>query len=321
MPPLSVVTGATGFLGAHLVGHLAAGGGRVRAVGRDFSRAAVPAGVEARVADVTDRSAVAAALEGADVVYHLAALLHMGRPPPGGDAAYRAVNVGGTRHVLAAAPGARVVLASSIAVYGPGGGGPPFTEASRRRPASPYATSKVAAEDLAGDHPDAVVVRLAAVYGPGMRGNYLRMLRAVARGRFVLVGDASNRRTLVHAADACRALHAAAVDGAAGSTFNATDGAVHTVAAIAAAMAAASGRRPPRLRVPEAPVRLAVAAGARLAHWAGRRPPIGPEAVAKLTEDMAVDGDALRGATRYEPEVGLRAGWASVAAGSAGRAG
>ncbi len=305
---LAAVTGATGFVGRRLVAHLAEQR-PVRAVVR--APGAFPAGVEVAVADVTDPVAVAAALSGASVVFHLAARLHVTDPAPGMRDEYEAVNVRGTRHVLQAAGPARVVVFSTVAVYGPGDRGAPFTERSPLRPATAYAETKAEAEGEAAGHPDAVVLRPAAVYGPGMKGNYLRMLRAIERRRFAYVGDGANRRTLVHVDDLCRAAVAAASDAPPGTCFNVTDGSIHTLREVGAAMAGALGHRPPRVRLPAAPLRVALAGAARLA---GRRLPVGPDAVDKLMEDVAVDGTLLAAATSYEPRVGLAEGWASVVA-------
>lgn len=294
MTALVAVTGATGFVGAHLVRHLSGQGLVVRAVCRRPSAAPHPA-AESAAADVRDAAAVKVALDGAGVVFHAAGLVDDGRSVAPAD--HWSVNLEGTRNVLAGAPpGARVVVLGTVSVYGPRDGGPPFTEGSRVAPRTPYAAAKLAAEVAAAGHPDAVVLRLATVYGPGMRGNYLRLLDAVARRRFVFVGDGANRRALVHVDDACRAA-VAAMEAAAGSRYNVTDGEVHTMRDIVAAMAVAAGVPAPRRRIPQSVARLA-----------GRTAP----SIAKLTEDLPVSGDLLRGETPYAPRVGLVDGWRST---------
>ena len=141
--------------------------------------------------------AVAAAVAGMDLVFHLAGLLHAAasdRVPP---ERYDSINVGGTRVVADAARRAgvrRLVLFSTISVYGPGAGAT-LTEDSTPRPDSLYGASKLEAERVAlaaqGSDGAALgtVLRLGAVYGPRVKGNYRRLLDVLARRRFVSIGD------------------------------------------------------------------------------------------------------------------------------------
>ena len=95
------------------------------------------------------------------------------------------------------------------------------------------------------------VLRLGAVYGSRIKGNYRRLLIALARGRFVPIGPGSNRRTLVYDKDVGRAAMLAAVHpDAAGRIFNVTDGQIHTMEAIIETLCEALGRVPPRLTLP-----------------------------------------------------------------------
>ena len=97
-----LVTGATGFIGGHLVRHLLDQGHRVRALVRRKSPALTEAGAELSQGDVTDAEAVRAAVQGVEAVFHLAAAHDMwGRP----ESVYQRVNVEGTRHLLKAAAG------------------------------------------------------------------------------------------------------------------------------------------------------------------------------------------------------------------------
>ncbi|NND75964.1 MAG: NAD(P)-dependent oxidoreductase [Ilumatobacter sp.] len=305
--PIVAVTGATGFLGGYLVDRLAADGFAVRAIGRDRSRMDLPPGATWAHADITDAAELSNALDGVDVIYHAAAELDA---PATIAQEYLRVNVGGTHNVLAAARDARVVVFSTIAVYGVGDGGDPFTEDSPVRPGSLYAISKLEAEGAARAA-GAVCLRLAAVYGPGMTGNYVRMARAIARGRFVFVGDGTNRRTLVHVDDFYRAALAAR-HAPGGSVYNITDGCVHAFRDIAAAMACCAGRPVPRLRLPRRPVRAAVDMAHRAARLVGRTSPIVPANVDAMTADVAVSGHLFAAETGYVPQVDMATGWESV---------
>ena len=137
----ALITGGRGFVGLHLAAHLAAEGDDVVAIDIEV--------------DVTDPAAVTDAVAAADpdVIYHLAALAHVGESWAD-PSKVLGVNVIGTANVLAAArqvaPRARTVAVSSAEVYGIVAPDElPLTEASEVRPASPYAASKAAAEQVA----------------------------------------------------------------------------------------------------------------------------------------------------------------------------
>ncbi|HSJ09664.1 MAG TPA: NAD-dependent epimerase/dehydratase family protein [Longimicrobiales bacterium] len=309
-----LVTGATGAVGPALVRALLADGAVVRVLSRrpDQARLLLP-GAAVFSGDILDGAALRAAMPGVRVVFHLAACVPEGRAAS--DEMMR-VNVDGTRTVVraaAAAGVARIVLSSSINVYGAGGTAGLLTEADALRPETAYARSKVAAEAVAVDERgggDLVILRLAAVYGPSMHGNYLRLLRALERRRFAAVGDGRALRTLVYEGDVARAaLLAAAHPAAAGGVFNVTDGEVHSVTEVIAAACAALGRSAPRLRLPAAPVRFAASVAERAWRAAGRRPPVTREGVDALLRSVAVSGAKLERVTGSRPEVDLASGW------------
>jgi UDP-glucose 4-epimerase len=274
-------------------------------------------------ADINDEGTLASAMEGIDVVVHLAALLHAVHPPLPSEAEYHRINVGGTLAVVAAARSSgvkRLVFMSTIAVYGSARSGM-LDEAATTAPDTPYSRSKDEAEKELGrraEHggsPDVVVLRLAAVYGPRIKGNYDRLVRAIARRRFVPIGAGTNRRTLVYADDAARAMAVAASHPAAcGRTFNVVGG-VHTVAEITSAIAAALGRQPPRLSVPLPAARVAVSAIESLCAGVGHTPPVTRATLGKYTEEIAVRGDRIRDELGFTPRVDLRDGWRRTIAG------
>jgi UDP-glucose 4-epimerase len=310
---LALVTGAGGVIGPTLVRTLLSQGAEVRAlVRRSPEPGILPAGTDIRVGDIADPDAVARAASGADTVFHLASIVHRRRPISA--ERYRRVNVEGTANVMRAAGEARVVLFSTINVYGRTDGTVEVDETGPVEPTTPYAISKAEAEAVAMAGPNTVVLRLAAVYGPTMRGNYTTLVEALRRGRFLWVGDGRNRRTLVHIEDAVRAAAAATAPDLAGNVFNVTDGAVHTVRSIVEAICRALGRPAPGGRLP-AGVALSLA---RTTEWGaamvGRRPPITSSAVRTFLEDLAVSGALLMARTPYRPQIDLDAGWRTVVA-------
>lgn len=276
-----------------------------------------PAGTELLTADIMDADSLRAVMRGADTVAHLAALLHVVNPPPSLIPSYHTVNVEGTRNVLDAARACgvrRVILASTIAVYGPTGGRV-LDEGAPLQPETPYGRSKAEAEQVAMSYikadgePLCTVLRLAAVYGSRMQGNYDRLVRAVARRTFVQAGAGLNRRTVVYVRDVARAVVAAAMTARGGQIYNVTDGRFHTMNEIVRALALALGRRPPVLRVPVVLVRFAVSAMEALFGLVRLRAPVGTATVDKLIEDVAVDGSRIMRELGFSPDYDLQRGW------------
>jgi UDP-glucose 4-epimerase len=316
-----LITGATGAVGPAVVARAVAAGLHVRILTRSASAAAAAgSAVETCVGDVRDDAVLARAVKGVDVVFHLAGQLHVTDAAGQRVAPYEEVNAAPTRALAghAAAAGVRrVVLFSTIAVYGKGRTAV-LDEDSPAHPDSRYGESKLRAEEalLAQRRPDGeplgVVLRLAAVYGRRVKGNYRTMLEHLARGRPLPLLPGSNRRTLVYDEDVAAAAMLVSGDPrAAGRVFNVTDGATHTLREITDAMCQALGRSRPRLGVPAgiaaALVRIVrPALPGRLADMA--------TSVEKFVESVAVDGRRLQGELGYVPGVGLVEGWTHTVA-------
>lgn len=314
---LALITGATGAVGPQVVAACQSAGYAVRTLARNPSAGLWPSNVDARVGDIGDADTVRCAAEGADVVIHLAALLHQCEPHTSLERDFERVNVGGTENLVCAAVASgvkRFVYVSTIAVYGPSGGAV-IDERTEPRPDTPYARTKLAAERVVLDatrsgQPLGTVLRAAAVYGPRVKGNYRRLALAIARRRYMPVGRGTNRRTLVHDRDLAAAIVAAAAHPqAAGQMFNVSDGRVHTLADIVAAICRAAGRQPPRWHVPLGPVRAAASAVQAMSRMVGRRPPISRAMLDKYTEDIAVDATMIQRMLGLAPTVDLAAGW------------
>jgi dihydroflavonol-4-reductase len=187
----ALVTGAAGFIGAHVARALAEGGAGVRA----FDRRAPgepPPGAEVITGDVRDAAALRRALEGCDAVFHLAAVYSFARADAD---LMQAVNVEGTRALLDAVARAghavRVVHTSSCATCGPVAGRPATEDDAPPawELAVPYKRTKVAGERLAAQAAaeglDVVVVNPTTPVGPGDRRPTPtgKMVADVARGR------------------------------------------------------------------------------------------------------------------------------------------
>jgi nucleoside-diphosphate-sugar epimerase len=195
-----LVTGATGFLGSSLVHRLLADGARVRVLARSPGQAAWLAdqGAEVIAGDITDRTAVRVAVDGADLIYHLAGRLFRPGVPAG---EYRRTHVVGTELLLSCCQNGsrpkRFVHCSTTGVLGVTGD-KPANEQAPIRPTNVYESTKAEAEQAvrvawrAGL--PAVIARPGLVYGPGDL-HLLPFFRAVLGRRFRPIG---RRRVWLH---------------------------------------------------------------------------------------------------------------------------
>ena len=230
----ALVTGATGFVGRHLLGAL---DGEVVGVGR--------ADGDLRDPDTAERIVRAAAPER---VFHLAAEASVAESWRAPMATIDA-NLASTYNVLEAlrrhAPGARVVVAGSSEIYGPVGH--VVTEADPPRPQNPYAVSKAAADALAGFFADAHglhVIRARAFNhaGPGQSERYVvgALARQVAAGGEVVTGDLRPRRDFTDVRDVVRA-YVLLAERAGPGAYNVCSGESVSIADILAGLARHAG--------------------------------------------------------------------------------
>lgn len=316
---LILVTGATGAVGPRVVEALSDAGYAIRTLSLNPAPPGPwPRGIEMRLGDITDPNVVHSAMQGVDAVVHLAALLHISNPADELRHQFERINVGGTAAIVEASLKAnvkRVVFFSTIAVYGDSHGRV-LDEASPPQPKTFYEQTKLDAEriilnakDTSG-LPIGAVLRLAAVYGSRIKGNYRQLLKALAKGRFIPIGKGLNRRTLVYDKDVARAaVLALRHPDAAGKVFNVSDGKFHCMKNIIASMCNALGKCVPRFSLPVRPVRMAAGAIEDVTHIFGRKAAIQRATIDKYTEDMAVDCQRIQNDLKFTPKFDLATGW------------
>jgi UDP-glucose 4-epimerase len=302
-----LVTGATGFVGRALCGHLATHGHVVVPAVRS---AAGLAG-EAVVGEIDGATGWAVALSGCDAVVHLAARVHvMDDTAQNPLALYRATNRDGTLNLARQAVQAgvrRLVFVSSIKVNGEGRD-TPYRETDPPAPGDAYAVSKWEAEQ--GLHAiaretglEVVILRPPLVYGPGVGANFLRLMQTVERGWPLPLGAVRNRRSLLYLGNFVDAIRLCIEHpNAAGQTFLLDDGEPVSTPELIRRIAHAL-HRPARLL----PVTVGVLelAGALL----GRR-----AAVARLAGSLFVDGSAIRSRLGWVPPHTMQQGLAATVA-------
>lgn len=246
-----LVTGATGFVGSHLVEGLRRRGDEVTALARTAGKAEALAsgGVRVIPGDLHDTGALARAAEGQDVVYHVA-----GAVAARNEAEFTRCNRDGTTNLLEACAregGPRFVLVSSMAAAGPAGPGRPHVGSEPPRPVTAYGRSKLAAEQaVTASGLPWTVVRPPTVYGPRDR-EVLKVFRLARWGVAPVFGNGMQELSAIHAADLADALIAAGTSEAAlGRTYYACHPEVVTSAGFVRAIAASMGRRVTIVGVP-----------------------------------------------------------------------
>lgn len=299
-----LVTGATGFVGQTLVTAL---GTQQRQVCRAL-RETAPGNATADivVGDIDPDTDWQPALQGIDCIVHLAARTHVVNEPSTDPlAVYRQINVEATRRLAqqAAAAGVqRFVFLSSIKVNGESTGEHPFSANDAPQPQDAYGISKREAEDVlrqigAETGMEIVILRPPLIYGPGVKGNFLRLLQAVARGTPLPLASIENRRSLVYVGNLVDAI-ITCMDSpaAAGKKFLVSDGEDVSTPELIRKLAVALGKSPRLLPCPPALLRCAATLLGKQA------------AMMRLTGSLVVDSSALRRELGWQPRYSLDQG-------------
>ena len=268
----ALVTGATGFVGGHLVDRLLAQGDQVTALVRSPAKAARLAelGVRLEPGDLHGMHALARAAEAQDVIYHVA-----GAVAAKDEAAYLQGNRDGTLNMVRAAEASgrpRFVLVSSMAAGGPSLPGTPRTDPEPSRPVTAYGRSKLGAEHIVrGSSLPWTILRPPMIYGPRDRDNLIKVFRIARLGVAPVFGDGSMELSAVYAPDLADALaHTAAADATLGRAYYVCHPEVVTSAELVRLIGHVMGRRVRIVGLPEGLARVILAVTGGAAKLAGQ---------------------------------------------------
>jgi nucleoside-diphosphate-sugar epimerase len=288
-----LVTGGSGFIGTRLVRRLLDSGHEVRIL--DLAVSPEHAGIT-QVGDVADPRDVDAAVRGVDLVFHLAAEHHDNVLPV---SKYHRTNVEGMQALCAAMAThgvSRIVFTSSVAVYG--FAMDDVTESQPPAPQNLYGSTKLQAELLLDrwrqddSKRKVAVIRPCVVFGPGNRGNVYNLFRQVASGRFVMIGDGGNRKSMAYVENIVDALLFLSVHGD-NALVNYADKPDLSMNALVAIVGKALGKPATRMRLPKR-LGLLVGHGCDLAaRFLGRRFSISAVRITKFCAESVVNSDRL----------------------------
>ncbi|MGO8757548.1 MAG: NAD-dependent epimerase/dehydratase family protein [Terracidiphilus sp.] len=311
-----LVTGADGFVGGFVcrklidAGLIPVAGLRTLARWAQLQQAVPGLSEISLLGDLSAAGDLQNRLAGVSAVVHLAANTRSLTGDAGALREYRRVNVEGAKSIAQAAAAAgirRFVFVSTAKVHGEATAAAPFTEDAPASPASPYAVSKWEAEEVlraiaARDGMELVVVRPPLVYGPGVRGNFLRLMRIVDREWPLILPRKPNCRSLIGAENLADFLVRCVRHGeAANRSFLVTDGEDLSTRELIARLARLLERPARLLAAPEALIRFA----AKLARK--------EDAANKMLESFVVDSSRARECLGWAPPVRLDEGLSATA--------
>jgi dihydroflavonol-4-reductase len=302
----ALVTGATGFLGSHLASKLAARGDRVRVLVRRTSDLGRLAGVDVDhvYGDVTDRTSVENAAEGAEAVFHCAALVELG---PADAARLREVNVDGTRNVLeaAVAAGAIGVHVSSVSALGPTGPTPvDETWWASEVPTVVYEAAKrdahLLARRMAAGGASVRIAIPGGIYGYGDESSMAQLIQTFSKYPTPVGYMPELVQSLVNVDDCADALILIAERGRDGGEYLLVSDAV-TFRDWFELIAFGAQRRPPVAYVPTSFVRWASRPVAAVVRRVGGNPGMITDTVEIATRHQAFSGDRARRELGWAP--------------------
>lgn len=291
-----LVTGATGFIGGHLARAF-------RAIGAQGAARTLPNDDTSidwvQMPEAFDHSSLVRLLNSVEVVVHAAGRAHVLRESERDPlATFRSANVETTRALAAAAVEAKVrrfVLLSSVAVYGESNTGT-LNAATSTNPSSPYGISRKEAEDAlhsvtVDSMVETIVLRLPMVYGPGMKGNPLRLFELVDRVPVLPLGGIENARSMLYVKNLVAAVHGFLSAPVPRDAVLTADGESVSTPDLVREIASELGRRVVLLPVPAALMRSLTALGVTVF---GDRFPLTPEAWERLSGSLVIDTTPLQ---------------------------
>ncbi|MFC1579330.1 NAD-dependent epimerase/dehydratase family protein [Thermodesulfobacteriota bacterium] len=306
-----LITGATGFVGPHLIRKLSSMGHSCRCLVRSSSKGKVQdeKGVEWVVGDITDRGSLEGIGEGMDGLFHMATLGHMSnyRVP---DEMFEKVNVMGTRNIMEEALRSgipKIVHCSTVAAMGICNE-IPANERTTCNPHHPYGQSKLKAEQavlhlVSSEGLPARIIRFSMVFGPGDWRDILKLTRMAKRGLFPKVGSKPKLTPLVHVDDATEGLLLTMEKGRAGEIYLITNRRSEPFDKIRKTILKGLGIVRPPLYVPEWFALSAASLMEKVFSLAGKAPPVTRKNIESTLADRVFSIEKARRELGFAPRV------------------
>jgi nucleoside-diphosphate-sugar epimerase len=313
-----LITGATGFIGPHLVRKLTSQGHYCRCLVRDPKKFQIgdASKTEVYAGDITRPETIKGVADRMDCVLHLATLGHMSNFAVSPEM-FEAVNVAGTENIMNEALAAgvkRIVHCSSVAAMGICHD-IPATEESQCVPHHPYGKSKLKAETVVRSLVEthnlpACIIRFSMVYGPGDWRDMLKLTRLAKKGLFPRIGSRPKLTPLIHVDDAIQGILLAAEKGKPGQTYLITNSQSEPFDHIRMILQEAMGIRRLPLYVPEWAALSVASIIEKTFSLLGRSPPVARKNIESTIADRVFSIEKARRELGFkptvDPEVGLK---------------
>jgi len=312
-----LITGGTGSIGPALIRFLHDAGYNIFVYAKDyFQEDNIPDNIKLCLGDIRNFS-FSNIKERIDCVIHMAGLVGTKTRVAPAKEEYEEINVHATAKLANQCQEhniQRLLFFSTINVYGPGHSDI-INEETIPEPCDIYSETKLKAEKYVINAKNSngkligAIIRIAAVYGPRMKGYYVDLIKAIAKNRFIPIGKGMNRRTLIYIKDLARAvIKVLENERSIGEIYNITDGNIYTLREIINEIYRALGRNGPKFALSESFVRYSLRFYEKTLKLFGINPKYGEHLINKYTEDIAVSGEKFIKELGYYPKYSLKEG-------------
>ena len=307
-----LVTGANGFIGQHIVRCIEKQGDKINVLVRNSNSFNISDKVNIFEGDIFDNEKLRKAVNEVDAVFHLVAKTHdFSNIDNAKD--YFKINVEGTRNLLDACVKSNIkhfIYFSSVKA---------MVEECKHTldetydctPTTLYGKTKLMAERLVIEYGNkhgfkTTILRLPLVYGPGNKGNIYKMIEAIDNGRFVMMGNGSNKRSMVYVGNVADA-GIAIIDRKVADTkvYVITDGVDYTVKDLYKLIAKGLSKKPLPFYVPMGIAKMLAIAGDIASRITGKSLPFNSDVLNKLTSSLAFSSQKIQNEIGFRPKHNL----------------
>lgn len=309
------MVGASSFIGQHLIRKLIDKGDHVTGLVRNRPDKAEKWMKDVKVVsgDITEKRSIAGLCKDIEIVYHLAAKVHDFSNKGNNADEHSAVNVSGTKNILDECIHFGIkhfVYFSSVKAMAEERGNN-LDETFSHSPETPYGKSKLEAEKIVEDYGKkykfrTTSLRLPLVYGPGNKGNIYKMIEAVDRGRFVMIGRGANRRSMVYVENTVDAAISVLNNSVADSSvYIVTDGIDYSLKELYDTISKGLGKRPRSFFIPMGLARGFAVIGSIAGSIIGKQVPFNLNILDKLTGTYTFSSLKIQRELDFKPRYNL----------------
>jgi nucleoside-diphosphate-sugar epimerase len=294
---IDLVTGASGRIGRHLVPALLKSGDEVKVLVKE--KMVEPENVEVFYGDLLDKESLKKAVDGVDVIFHLAAVVDYLAPK---DLMFK-VNVVGTKNLLEVSKGKKFIYLSSTATMGRKFKELPVNEETPSKPSNFYGKTKLEAEKLVKEY-GGIIIRSVDVFGPGFTEGYNFVISGLERGELPIIGDGKNFIQWIHVNDLIQALILARNKGKPGEVYIVAGKEFKTLKQLWNLLCKYLNVETPKKHVSKFSAKSLAYSKLLKGKILKERPEIIPEYIDKITSNRTFDINKARTELGFNPQIG-----------------